>query len=412
MKKDTRDGSGLTVGVDLGDRWSRYCVLDAAGRDPRGGHDRHDRPGVSQALRRPTCGAGGDRGRDPLAVGPASAAGARARDDHGQSQVRPFDLRQQEQERPAGCGATGSPGPGRYQAAAPDPASWWNRPGRSCPAPKSQCPGRMSHQAGQSRSRHGEVDRRSVAELLDVVLPQARTPRSSRRIEAGIDAGARHDRGTDKEDPVPRDSNRALGIQAVSGNRAAAPGLGRRPADGVELRSDAWRTRSDSRAAVPWDRIWACVQDKASPAIRTPSCESRRPATRICGGCWSARRITSWDRLDLTPISDVGDSHWRREGRRTRRSVRSLPWRASWQCCCTDCGSRPRSTSLSGTTDPRSSRRRSRHETRSNDRRIGRTFKATTMRGSAFQHSDTPSPDDCAKSAGPRGRRLRLQRPD
>jgi hypothetical protein len=28
MKKDTRDGSGLTVGVDLGDRWSRYCVLD------------------------------------------------------------------------------------------------------------------------------------------------------------------------------------------------------------------------------------------------------------------------------------------------------------------------------------------------------------------------------------------------
>jgi transposase len=31
MKKDTRDGSGLTVGVDLGDRWSRYCVLDAQG---------------------------------------------------------------------------------------------------------------------------------------------------------------------------------------------------------------------------------------------------------------------------------------------------------------------------------------------------------------------------------------------
>ena len=26
------------------------------------------------------------------------------------------------------------------------------------------------------------------------------------------------------------------------------------------------------------------------------------------------------------------------------------------------------------------------------------------MRGSAHRHSDTPSPDDCAKSAGPRGR--------
>ena len=32
MKKDTRERSGLTVGVDLGDRWSRYCVLDAQGQ--------------------------------------------------------------------------------------------------------------------------------------------------------------------------------------------------------------------------------------------------------------------------------------------------------------------------------------------------------------------------------------------
>ena len=32
MKKDTKIGSGLTVGVDLGDRWSRYCVLDEDGQ--------------------------------------------------------------------------------------------------------------------------------------------------------------------------------------------------------------------------------------------------------------------------------------------------------------------------------------------------------------------------------------------
>jgi transposase len=32
MKKDTKAGSGLTVGVDLGDRWSRYCVLDEHGQ--------------------------------------------------------------------------------------------------------------------------------------------------------------------------------------------------------------------------------------------------------------------------------------------------------------------------------------------------------------------------------------------
>ncbi len=32
MKKDTRVETGLTVGVDLGDRWSRYCVLDEHGK--------------------------------------------------------------------------------------------------------------------------------------------------------------------------------------------------------------------------------------------------------------------------------------------------------------------------------------------------------------------------------------------
>jgi len=32
MKKDIKERSGLTVGVDLGDRWSRYCVLDEQGQ--------------------------------------------------------------------------------------------------------------------------------------------------------------------------------------------------------------------------------------------------------------------------------------------------------------------------------------------------------------------------------------------
>ena len=32
MKKDIKVESGLTVGVDLGDRFSRYCVLDQQGQ--------------------------------------------------------------------------------------------------------------------------------------------------------------------------------------------------------------------------------------------------------------------------------------------------------------------------------------------------------------------------------------------
>ena len=32
MKKDTKVESGLTVGVDLGDRWSKDCVVDEHGQ--------------------------------------------------------------------------------------------------------------------------------------------------------------------------------------------------------------------------------------------------------------------------------------------------------------------------------------------------------------------------------------------
>ena len=68
--------SGLTVGVDLGDRWSRYCVLDEHGQileeDTIATTARALRKRFSD-LNSLSC---GDRGRNALAVGPASAAGA------------------------------------------------------------------------------------------------------------------------------------------------------------------------------------------------------------------------------------------------------------------------------------------------------------------------------------------------
>ena len=31
MGEDIKDGTEMTIGVDLGDRWSRFCVLDENG---------------------------------------------------------------------------------------------------------------------------------------------------------------------------------------------------------------------------------------------------------------------------------------------------------------------------------------------------------------------------------------------
>ena len=98
--------------------------------------------------------------------------------------------------------------------------------------------------------------------------------------------------------------------------------------------------------------IWGCARGRVNPASRTRSCGSRKPATRTCGVCWSARHITSSGLSDPTPISDAGDSHSQHEGERTRRSVQWSPSHESSRCCCTDCGSRPRSTNLFGITNP------------------------------------------------------------
>jgi hypothetical protein len=100
MKKDTRDGSGLIVGVDLGDRFSRYCVLDQKG----------------QVLEEDTVATTGKAFRRLFGDRPA----ARVVIEVG----------------------THSP----WVVAL--------RPGRPCPAPQSQFLGRVSHQVGHLPFAH------------------------------------------------------------------------------------------------------------------------------------------------------------------------------------------------------------------------------------------------------------------
>ena len=47
-------------------------------------------------------------------------------------------------------------------------------------------------------------------------------------------------------------------------------------------------------AIAPRAPSWACVPGKASPASRTRSDASPKPATVICAACWCSRLNTSW----------------------------------------------------------------------------------------------------------------------
>ncbi len=101
MKRDIREGSGVTVGVDLGDRWSRFCVLD-----PQGQILEEDTIATTGPAFRKLF---GDRAaarvvievgthRRGFSVCCSSSGTSRSR----QHETRPSDLQQQEQERPTG----------------------------------------------------------------------------------------------------------------------------------------------------------------------------------------------------------------------------------------------------------------------------------------------------------------------
>ena len=59
----------LTVGVDLGDQGSRYCILDLQGETLSEGPSADEAGGTSRVLPRLAAGAGGDRSGDALRLG-------------------------------------------------------------------------------------------------------------------------------------------------------------------------------------------------------------------------------------------------------------------------------------------------------------------------------------------------------
>jgi hypothetical protein len=191
MKKDTKVESGLTVGVDLGDRWSRYCVLDQQGQileeDTIASTGRAFRSLFGE---RPTA-------RVVIEVGTHSPWVQRLLQELGHETI------------------TANP---RYV--------------------------RLIY---SSRNKNDRLDAERLARLARV---DTKLLHPIQHREGTTQA----DRGADQENSMPRVPDRALGIQAVSGNRAAAPDLRSRPADVVEFRPDVGGPGAiqDSRSGISW----------------------------------------------------------------------------------------------------------------------------------------------------------------
>ncbi len=90
--------------------------------------------------------------------------------------------------------------------------------------------------------------------------------------------------------------------------------------------------------AGPWGRISASVRDGTSPGGATRSYASRNAGMRCSAACWSVERSTSWGLSDLTPTCGAGGSASRPGVGRMRRNARWSPWRASSPRSCTASG--------------------------------------------------------------------------
>ena len=93
----------LTIGVDIGDRTSRYCVLDAKGEVVEEGKPGTTKTGRNAWGSETANRASGDRGGNALSLDQSAIIVASTRSDHGKSASGESDLRHQAEERPCGC---------------------------------------------------------------------------------------------------------------------------------------------------------------------------------------------------------------------------------------------------------------------------------------------------------------------
>src|SRR5215469_13778349 len=75
----------LTVGVDLGDRWSSYCILGLEGETLAEGQFGNNARGFRGVLPKHGCGASGNGSRDTLGLGVRCHCELRTRSAGGQS---------------------------------------------------------------------------------------------------------------------------------------------------------------------------------------------------------------------------------------------------------------------------------------------------------------------------------------
>jgi transposase len=81
-----------------------------------------------------------------------------------------------------------------------------------------------------------------------------------------------------------------------------------------------------------------CSPGGGTRAKANHRCASAKRGTSIYGRCWCREHTTFWDLLEKTVICGAGGRSSRRGEGKPPKNGRWWRWRASWRCCCIGCG--------------------------------------------------------------------------
>src|SRR5579864_2097176 len=171
-----------TVGLDLGDRWSWYCVLDEHGEGGVRTQTEYNAEGPERGVRGDAAQPSGAGDGDAFSVGKPVNERVGARSNRGAGEQGAFDRRKPEERRSAGRAYAGAAGARRSRTAGTDTTS--------------QCPGASGSDHDPSEGGLGAVrdgtDQCSAGpdEVLWGTVAGLQSAKYGRGEEQGIECGA------------------------------------------------------------------------------------------------------------------------------------------------------------------------------------------------------------------------------
>src|SRR5260221_2413003 len=225
VREGKQSAEAMTIGMDLGDRVSCYCVLNGKGEVVEERKVATTKKGLA-GVRSEAAMPDGHRGGNAFPVGKPAVKQLGTRGHRGQRPASEADQPEQPQGRSFGCADIGAAGTCRPAVVAADPAP--RGIGATSPDddPGAGGGGGSAHAAGERGAWPGQVGRRTVAGRRYQSMERGtdRRSRSAAGVAGNVASADPASGGADGRDPGVRPEHQAERPGTLSGNRASPAG--------------------------------------------------------------------------------------------------------------------------------------------------------------------------------------------